>query len=91
MIPLSTPKGADYFWQQQLAQSISNPVELIQLLGLPDNYVSMAELAASAFPLRVTHDYLSCIRGDINDPLLRQVLPVMDENVEKKGFVESRW
>ena len=35
------------------------------------------------FPLRVPQSYINKMRhGDVNDPLLRQVFPLIDESIE---------
>jgi len=39
------------------------------------------------FPLKVTHSYLARIeKGCIHDPLLRQVLPLIEEQFEQEGY-----
>ncbi len=90
MIPLSSSKVQPISWQQQLAQAITDPAELVKLLELPKNLADQAAKSISSFPLKVTHDYLSCIRkGDSKDPLLRQILPVAEENQHQAGFVSD--
>lgn len=60
-----------------MASSITHPQELITELGLDPSLLPLAQAAAATFPLRVPRSYLSRIRrGDPNDPLLRQVLPI---------------
>jgi len=74
-------------WQKQLAQSISDPAELIESLGLPHSLIEPARQAGRAFPLRVTRHYLGLIRhADPHDPLLRQVLPLDEELQVVSGF-----
>ncbi len=47
-------------------------------------------MAASRFPFRVTRSYAERMRkGDMADPLLRQVLPVTDELREQPGFLSD--
>lgn len=88
MIPFSDTKLQRISWQQQLARAITDPLELIQVLGLPESLAAGARQAAISFPLKVTEAYLSCIRkGDPNDPLLRQILPQSEENQHLPGFV----
>ena len=79
---LMTPR-----WQTELADSFTDPTELLSYLGLkPDNPTVMGE-AGSAFPFRVTKAYAERIRkGDRQDPLLRQILPVGDELKVVPGF-----
>jgi len=69
-------------WQTALAQAIREPAQLLQSLHLPMDLLPAAQAAAHQFPLRVPHAYLQRIRpGDLNDPLLRQVLPLAEECV----------
>ena len=78
--PLST-------WQQDLKRAITDPDELLRILGLDAALAAPARAASSAFGLRVTRSYLSRMRrGDANDPLLRQVLPLADELLETPGY-----
>ena len=67
-------------WQTALAQAIRDPAQLLQQLQLPMDLLPAAQAAARRFPLRVPHSYLQRIRpGDLDDPLLRQVLPLAEE------------
>ena len=79
---LMTPR-----WQTELADSFTDPTELLSYLGLkPDNPAAMGE-ARSAFPFRVTKAYAERIRkGDREDPLLRQILPDGEELKVVPGF-----
>ncbi|MEX1221172.1 MAG: EF-P beta-lysylation protein EpmB [Idiomarina sp.] len=77
-------------WQQELAQACSDPVELGQLLQLPEHFIQQNLAARQLFPMRVPHHFISLMhKGDIADPLLRQVLPLADEFVQKPGFTED--
>ena len=74
-------------WQGELKRAITDPEELLAHLGLDRALSVPARKASSAFALRVTPSYLARMRrGDANDPLLRQVLPVADELVETEGY-----
>lgn len=68
-------------WQQLLAQGISNPQELLAAVAIdPRLFLKNGALAQQQFPTRVPHGFVRRMRrGDINDPLLRQVLPVAEE------------
>jgi len=67
-------------WQSALANAIRDPAQLLQRLKLPMDLLPAAQAAARLFPLRVTESYLQRISpGDLNDPLLRQVLPLVEE------------
>lgn len=75
-------------WQQQLSRAITDPKQLIELLGLPSHLLEAAERASRLFPLRVTRHFAGLIQhGDPRDPLLRQVLPLDAEFLAAPGFV----
>ncbi len=74
-------------WQQSLAQSVTDPAVLLDRLNLPLSLLPAARQAAELFGLKVPLPYLSRIKkADINDPLLRQVLPIGEELVHVDGF-----
>lgn len=75
-------------WQRQLSSVVSSVDELWQLLELPVEALPGAHLAASQFPLRVPRAFVARMRkGDLHDPLLRQVLPLGNELAPLAGFV----
>lgn len=75
-------------WQQHQANAIRDPAVLWARLALPAELLPAAQLAAQQFALRVPEPYLARIRpGDVNDPLLRQVLPLIEETQAAAGFV----
>ncbi len=83
--PPSTPQPTH--WQLQMKQAIRDPLELCQLLDLPDSLVPPAREASRDFPLFAPRPFVSRIRhGDPADPLLRQLLPVSDELSSTPGF-----
>ena len=87
MIPRIASTCQTPSWQKQLANAIRSPEELINLLDLPSNLLHAARTSAELFPLKVTHSYLSRIeKGRIDDPLLRQVLPLIDEQHEHGDY-----
>jgi len=74
-------------WQRELAEAITDPRELLAALALPAQLLEPAERAARAFPLRVPRSFVARMRrGDVHDPLLRQVLPLDAELVEMPGY-----
>jgi EF-P beta-lysylation protein EpmB len=74
-------------WQHELQCAVTDPDELLTSLGLDPALGAPARAAASAFGMRVTRSYLSRMRrGDANDPLLRQVLPLATELLETPGY-----
>ncbi len=67
-------------WQAELARAVTEPQELLALLGLGEAWRGPAEAAARLFPLRVPRGFVARMRrGDPYDPLLRQVLPLAGE------------
>ena len=83
----SSPSQAS--WQQQLADAVTTGRELISKLNLDAHYLPAANQGALDFPIRVPKAYLNRITpSDIHDPLLRQVLPLKEENEPTpSGFV----
>ncbi len=82
------PALADADWHQGLATAICDPDELIELLGLSEDWREPARQAAKLFPLLVPRSYIARMRaGDPHDPLLAQVLPLGIEAAEAPGFV----
>ena len=67
-------------WQQLAADSITDPAELLNVLGLEPTLLPAARRAAHSFGLRVPRGFVGRMRhGDPRDPLLLQVLPVGSE------------
>lgn len=74
-------------WQQELAEAVTRPEELAEILELPPDGLKAAASAAGLFSLRVPRGFLARIRrGDLRDPLLLQILPVAEELAEHPGF-----
>ena len=77
-------------WQQALADTIKDPMELLTLLELPGDTLLPKRDAARQFPLRVPRSYVARMRkGDPKDPLLRQVLPSIEEDIDVAGFISD--
>jgi EF-P beta-lysylation protein EpmB len=75
-------------WQRELSLAITRPDALISALGLDPALLDGAAAGARAFALRVPPGFLARMRrGDANDPLLRQVLPLDAELEEQVGYV----
>jgi len=74
-------------WQQSLAQSITDPAVLLEHLALPATLLPAARQAVELFGLKVPRPYLERIqKGNLADPLLRQVLPIGEELLDTAGF-----
>ena len=76
--PLSRQQpAAQTSWQQDFADSITDPAELADVLHLQAEWLAGARAAAASFGLRVPRSFVNRMRvGDIDDPLLRQILPI---------------
>ena len=80
--PASAPR-----WQRLWRDAVRDPRELLGLLGLDAAAAGISDAAAAGFPLRVPRGFVARMRpGDPHDPLLRQVLPVLDEDRVVPGF-----
>jgi EF-P beta-lysylation protein EpmB len=74
-------------WQAQLAQAVTEPLELLRLLDLDPQLALGAQSAAGAFRLQVPRGFVRRMRrGDPQDPLLLQVLPGARELIAAPGF-----
>lgn len=89
MIPRTAPIVHAISWQAQLAGAVTDLKQL--LLATGNESVDMAQLdAAPDFAIRVPQPYLDRIRpGDINDPLLQQVLPLKRESETIPGYLSD--
>ena len=66
-------------WKKELANAITNPAILLQKLGL-ESYLPEIDKHAT-FKCLVTQSFIDKMEvGNIDDPLLRQVLPLDEEN-----------
>lgn len=74
-------------WKRLWREAVRDPRELLTLLGLESLAADISDTAAAQFPLRVPRGFVARMRhGDANDPLLRQVLPLSDEDRIVPGF-----
>lgn len=75
-------------WQRELARAITDPADLLCELELDPALLPAAQAAAQIFPLRAPRGFVARMRrGDPNDPLLRQILPLAAELEPAPGFV----
>lgn len=74
-------------WQQAMRDAITDADTLFDLLDLPRAALPGARRAAALFGLRIPRGYAARMRaGDLDDPLLRQVLPLDAEHDRVPGF-----
>lgn len=73
-------------WKEQMKRAIRDPHELMKRMGLPAPSTAQIQ-ACRQFGLFVTEAFLSRMEpGNAADPLLRQILPVCEENLDIQGF-----
>lgn len=89
--PALQPDPAPYTgagdWKRLWREAVRDPRELLALVGLPELAARLSDAAAAQFPLRVPRGFVARMRpGDPTDPLLRQVLPLDDEEHIAPGF-----
>lgn len=75
-------------WQQILSDLITDPKELLQILGLNVDQYTGSAAALLQFPMKVPRPFAARMEpGNWQDPLLRQVLPVMQEEELQPDYV----
>lgn len=85
--PAATPHAGAVDWKRLWREAVRDPRELLALVGLPQLAARVSDAAAAQFPLRVPRGFVARMRhGDPHDPLLRQVLPLDDEERVVLGF-----
>ncbi|PPD31389.1 MAG: EF-P beta-lysylation protein EpmB [Methylomonas sp.] len=73
-------------WQHQLAEAFSNVDSLCRYLELDPAHLPLLT-DYKDFPLRVPRGFVDCMeKGNPADPLLRQVLPILDELQQFPGY-----
>ena len=74
-------------WQKDLREVITEPKHLLAQLDInPEKYLQHFK-ARQLFPVRVPLPFIKRMKkGDINDPLLKQVMPLTKEFVVTEGF-----
>ena len=74
-------------WQKELAQGFKNPEELLRYLELSPQIINSSAAAHQTFKTLGPKSFVEkMMKGDPNDPLLRQVLPVSDEMQASLGY-----
>ncbi len=75
-------------WKNELANAISSPLELLRMLDLHETPLAQQLEASPDFRLRVPRGFVAKMKkGDPDDPLLRQVLPLAKENIDQAGYL----
>lgn len=75
-------------WRQQYRNAFTDPVALLHELKLPQLAKKVARNPPKHFGLRVPHAFVARMNiGQVDDPLLRQVLPLNDEMDITEGYM----
>lgn len=85
--PLCQSQQTNESWQYALANVIRDPEELFELLALDKKALPAAMRAIDSFPLRVPRAFVEKMaKGDWDDPLLKQIVPLSQELDPQPGF-----
>lgn len=77
-------------WQQELAQAVTDPKQLLSMLSLTAEDFTDPVSAKKLFAMRVPLPFIAKMnKSDPNDPLLLQVLPASEEFVNAPGFTHD--
>ncbi len=75
-------------WQKDLREVITDPKKLLDLLDIDSDGYLQHFKARKLFPVRVPLPFIKRMKkGDINDPLLKQVMPLSNEFIVSDGYV----
>ncbi|MCF7972101.1 MAG: EF-P beta-lysylation protein EpmB [Methylococcaceae bacterium] len=75
-------------WQSELASAFTKPNDLLHYLNI--NIHSASALVEPDFPMRVPLSYAACMeKGNLNDPLLKQVLPIANELIQHTNYIND--
>ncbi|MEM9410348.1 MAG: EF-P beta-lysylation protein EpmB [Planctomycetota bacterium] len=76
-------------WSHYLKTAVRSPAELADRLKIPVKAIC-GDQSCGDFPLFVPEPFLGRMEvGNINDPLLRQVLPIHQESVVQTGYTSD--
>lgn len=77
-------------WQKDLREVITEPEKLLKMLNIAPNDYKQHFKARQLFPVRVPKPFIKRMKkGDINDPLLKQVMPLKKEFIVTDGFSQD--
>src|SRR5690606_19362488 len=87
MITANRPSEQPVRWQQLWRESVTDPRELLALLGLSSHAAGLLPARDTGFAMRVPRGFVARMRpGDPRDPLLLQVLPLAQELAPVAGY-----
>ncbi|WDE10997.1 EF-P beta-lysylation protein EpmB [Thalassomonas haliotis] len=77
-------------WQKELANVVTDPKTLLEMLDIAPQAYQDHFKARKLFPVRVPRPFIKRMKkGDINDPLLAQVMPLSDEFDLSDGYLSD--
>lgn len=81
------PEQLHLSWQKELASVVTDPKILLSMLDIDPETYQTHFAARKLFPVRVPLPFIKKMKkGDINDPLLKQVMPLAAEFQELDGY-----
>jgi L-lysine 2,3-aminomutase len=81
------PTQSALTWRDELRLAVRDAAQLVAAVELPAELRESAERGAASFPVFAPWPYIGrMVKGDPADPLLRQVLPVADEEAAHAGY-----
>jgi len=84
------PISVEHNWQKELALSFTDPAKLLQHMGLDEEKYAQHIKARRLFPMRVPRHFANLMeKGNPNDPLFLQVMPLSEEFVSTPGYTED--
>jgi L-lysine 2,3-aminomutase len=77
-------------WQTALINAVTDPQQLFKLLELDPVLLDKTLAASQSFQLKVPLGFIARMKkGDINDPLLRQIIPLYQETNITPGYYKD--
>jgi len=74
-------------WQKELSNVVTDPKKLLEMLEIDSKGYLQHFNARTLFPVRVPRPFIASMKkGDFNDPLLKQVMPLSNEFIISKGY-----
>ncbi len=90
MIPPKHATAQPAGWQRLWREALTDPHELLALLGLSERAGELLPAHDTGFPMRVPRGFAALMKpGDPRDPLLLQVLPRAAELLDTAGFTQD--
>ncbi|QJR82759.1 EF-P beta-lysylation protein EpmB [Alteromonas pelagimontana] len=84
------PVSVEHNWQKELAKSFTDPVTLLKYLNLDEQTYAKHGKARQLFPMRVPRHFVDLMeKGNWQDPLLRQIMPMTDEFIVQPGYFQD--